>query len=244
MSKCLEIEHVSKRFGGLTAVKDVSFSHGDSDILGIIGPNGAGKTTLFDILSGMAKPSSGAIRFAGRRIDGLPIEKVAKLGIVKTFQASRPFASMSFLENVATAALARTSSKQRAWAIAEEKLALTGLSDHLHSPARGASTGQRKRLEIARLLALEPRLMLLDEPFGGVDMSAIEKLIELMLTIRNAGVDILVIEHNIAAISRLATRLIAMNLGAIIADGPPEEVTINPLVIQAYLGGDEASHAA
>lgn len=174
----------------------------------------------------------------------MPLEAVAKRGIVKTFQASRPFASMSFLENVAVAALATVTSKRRAWATAEEKLAISGLTEQMHSPARGASTGQRKRLEIARLLALQPRLMILDEPFGGVDMPAIEKLIKLLLTIHDQGIGILVIEHNIAAISRLANRLIAMNLGAIIADGRPEEVTSDPVVIEAYVGGGEADHAA
>jgi branched-chain amino acid transport system ATP-binding protein len=239
----LKIGNVRCAFGGLVAVNGVTFTQTGDEILGIIGPNGAGKSTLFNMIAGMAKPTFGTIAFQGRRIDGLPCEKVARLGLAKTFQTSRLFPSMSFLENVATAALARMSSKRRAWQIAEEKLALTGLSDHRHSPARGASTGQRKRLEIARLLALEPRLMLLDEPFGGVDMAAIEGLIELLLSVRSGGIAILIIEHNLGAISRLANRLIAMNLGAIIADGSPQDVTSNPAVIRAYLGDDESSHA-
>jgi ABC-type branched-subunit amino acid transport system ATPase component len=240
----LRIDNVRCEFGGLVAVNDVSFTQKEDEILGIIGPNGAGKSTLFNMIAGMTKPVSGTIMFQGRRIDGVASEKVARLGLVKTFQTSRLFASMSFLENVATAALAKTTNKRHAWQVAEEKLALTGLSDHRHSPARGASTGQRKRLEIARLLALEPRLMLLDEPFGGVDMVAIEELIELLLTLRSSGIAILIIEHNLGAISRLVGRLIAMNLGAIIADGRPEEVTSNPTVIRAYLGDDDSNHAA
>lgn len=244
MADFLSIEQVTRTFGGLVAVNDVTFGQADGEILGIIGPNGAGKSTLFNMIAGMTKPSSGRITFQSRRIDGVPAEKVARLGIAKTFQTSRPFVSMSFVENVATAAFARTRDKRRAWSIAEDKLALTGLGAHAHSPARGASTGQRKRLEIARLLALEPRLLLLDEPFGGVDMAAIESLMALLQSIRKAGVTILVIEHNLGAVSRLADRLIAMHLGAIIADGRPEDVTRSPAVVKAYLGDVEDGDAA
>jgi len=245
MADFLKVEQVNRRFGGLVAVNDVSFSQPSGQILGIIGPNGAGKSTLFNMIAGMTKPTTGHIWFEGRRIDGLAAERIARLGVLKTFQTSRPFASMSFLENVATAAFVRTRDKRQAWRIAEEKLGLTGLAEHRSSPARGASTGQRKRLEIARLLAAEPRQILLDEPFSGVDIAAIEGLIGLLQSIREAGVTILVIEHNLGAVTRLADRLIAMNLGAIIAEGAPEAVTNDPVVVRAYLGdeGDDDSAA-
>lgn len=244
MANYLKVEQISRRFGGLVAVNDVSFRQPSGQILGIIGPNGAGKSTLFNMIAGMIRPTAGQIWFENRRVDGMPAERIARLGIVKTFQTSRPFASMTFLENVATAAFARTSDKRQAWRVAEQKLGLTELADQCDLPARGASTGQRKRLEIARLLALEPRLILLDEPFGGVDMAAIEGLIVLLRSIREAGVTILVIEHNLGAITRLADRLIAMNLGSIIAEGTPESVTHDPLVVRAYLGDEGADDAA
>ncbi|MDP2620555.1 MAG: ABC transporter ATP-binding protein [Hyphomicrobiales bacterium] len=240
----LRIEQVSRRFGGLVAVNDVSFSQPAGQILGIIGPNGAGKSTLFNMIAGMIRPTTGRIWFEDRRIDGMPAERIARLGIVKTFQTSRPFGSMTFLENVATAAFAGTNDKRKAWRVAEQKLGLAELADQCDLPARGASTGQRKRLEIARLLAVEPRMILLDEPFGGVDIAAIEGLIALLRSIREAGVTILVIEHNLGAVTRLADRLIAMNLGSIIAEGTPESVTHDPLVVRAYLGDDGADDAA
>jgi branched-chain amino acid transport system ATP-binding protein len=244
MADFLRVEEVNRRFGGLVAVNQVSFSQPAGQILGIIGPNGAGKSTLFNMIAGMIRPSAGRIWFETRRVDGMPAERIARLGIVKTFQTSRPFASMTFLENVATAAFARTNDKRQAWRNAEEKLGLTGLADQHDLVARGASTGQRKRLEIARLLAVEPRLMLLDEPFGGVDIAAIEGLITLLQSIRKTGVTILVIEHNLGAVMRLADRLIAMNLGSIIAEGTPNSVTNDPMVVRAYLGDDGADNAA
>lgn len=238
MVEFLRVERVNRRFGGLVAVNDVSFSQPSGQILGIIGPNGAGKSTLFNMIAGMTRPTTGQIWFEEERIDGMAAERIAQRGLLKTFQTSRPFASMTFLENVATAAFVRTRDKRKAWRIAEEKLSLTGLAEHRCSPARGASTGQRKRLEIARLLAAAPRQILLDEPFGGVDIAAIEGLIALLRSIRDAGVTILVIEHNLGAVTRLADRLIAMNLGAIIAEGAPDAVTSDPRVVKAYLGDE------
>jgi branched-chain amino acid transport system ATP-binding protein len=244
MADFLNVEHATRRFSGLLAVNNVSFRQSAGEIVGIIGPNGAGKSTLFNMITGMLRPTGGRISFEGHRIDGMLPEQVARLGIARSFQTSRPFGSMSFLENVAVAALARTRDKRQAWRIAEQQLDLTGLSEDRHRPAHGASTGQRKRLEIARLLALEPKLALLDEPFGGVDFGAIEGLIDLLQSIRKAGKTILVIEHNLGAVSRLVDRLIAMALGSILVEGNADTVIRDPAVVRAYLGEEPADHDA
>ncbi|WP_424139169.1 ABC transporter ATP-binding protein [Roseomonas chloroacetimidivorans] len=243
MTTILEVDRLSRRFGGLVAVREVSLTLGQGEILGIIGPNGAGKTTLFNMLAGAVAPSSGEVHLKGRRITGCPLDMVARLGMVKTFQTARLFGSMSFLENVVVAAFSRTRDTRHARAVAEEKLALVGLAEHRLNPARGASTGQRKRLEIARALAVEPHVLLLDEPFAGVDLSAINGLIDLLQRIRSSGVSILLIEHNLEAIRSLADRLIAMAMGRKIADGDPLAVTTDPRVVRAYLG-DEIIDAA
>ena len=244
MSDFLRVERLVCRFGGLVAVRDISFAQNEGEILGIIGPNGAGKSTVFNMIAGAERPTSGEVLFRGERITGLPLDAIARRGLVKTFQTSRPFASMTFLENVMTAAFAVTRVKARAIAKAEEALRVVELAEHAESPAKGASTGQRKRLEVARALAVEPRLLLLDEPFGGVDMAAIESLIALFRRIRDEGVTILLIEHNLAAVQRVADRVLAMNLGAKIAEGKPPDVVRDAAVVRAYLGDEEGSDAA
>jgi branched-chain amino acid transport system ATP-binding protein len=244
MQEILRVDGLSRRFGGLVAVRDVSFVQTRGEILGVIGPNGAGKSTLFDMIAGATQADSGTVTFEGTPTSGKSQSRLAQLGIVKTFQTSRPFISMTFLENTMMAAFVRTSDKSAARAAAEEMLQFVGLSEHAATPARGASTGQRKRLELARALATKPKLLLLDEPFGGVDMAAIEILIELLHRIREAGITILFVEHNLEAVHRLADRTVAMNLGAKIAEGPPAAVIADPRVVKAYLGDDEAADAA
>ena len=244
MGDFLRAEGLVHRFGGLVAVRDVSFAQAEGEILGIIGPNGAGKSTLFNIIAGAVRPASGAVLFRGERISGQPLDRVARRGLVKTFQTSRPFASMSFLENVVTAAFARTRDKKAAIATAEAALRVVGLAEDAARPAKGASTGQRKRLELARALAVKPKLLLLDEPFGGVDVTAIDSLVALFRRIRDEGVTILLIEHNLEAVQTFADRLIAMNLGAKIAEGRPGDVVHDAAVVRAYLGDEEATDAA
>lgn len=244
MADFLRVEGLSRRFGGLLAVRDVSFVQARGEILGVIGPNGAGKSTLFDMIAGATQPDSGMVTFEGVPTAGKSQSRQAQMGIVKTFQTSRPFTSMTFLENVMTAAFTRTLDKNAAREASEEMLQFVGLSEHAATPARGASTGQRKRLELARALATRPKLLLLDEPFGGVDMAAIENLIALLHRIRAAGVTILFVEHNLDAVHRLADRVVAMNLGAKIAEGPPAHVVADPQVVKAYLGDDETADAA
>jgi branched-chain amino acid transport system ATP-binding protein len=238
MTALLEIRNVSHAFGGLRALNDVSLTLDDGEVLGIIGPNGAGKSTLFNVMTGHIRPDSGEVEFGGRAVRGLPPEEMARLGVVKTFQTPRPFRSMNLAENVAVALLMRLRSVRAARAGALRHLEQVGLGDQAYLPARGASTGQRKRLEIARALATEPRVLLLDEPFGGLDIASIEQLIELLRSIRASGVTLLVIEHNLEAVQRLVDRIIALNLGEKIAEGAPAAVTANPRVVQAYLGAE------
>jgi branched-chain amino acid transport system ATP-binding protein len=213
------------------------------EILGIIGPNGAGKSTLFGVIGGQIRPDGGEILFDGRPIRGRSADTVAGLGLVRTFQTSRPFGSMTFLENVMVGALSRLASLAQARDEALRHLETVGLADRRDAPARGASTGQRKRLEIARALATAPRVLLLDEPFGGVDLAAIDTLIGLLQRIRAQGMTLLVIEHNLVAVQRVVDRLIAMNLGETIAEGAPAAVTGDPRVVNAYLGDEPAADA-
>ncbi|MGH6912611.1 MAG: ABC transporter ATP-binding protein [Geminicoccales bacterium] len=238
----LSVQSVSRAFGGLQALRDVSFAVGQAEIVGIIGPNGAGKSTLFNVVSGFIRPDRGRVLFDGRALEALSPDAVARAGLVKTFQTSRPFASMSFVDNVMIGALGDKGDLGAARREAERCLDLVGLSGFRDAPAKGASTGQRKRLDIARVLAARPRAILLDEPFGGVDVAAIDGLIALIGSIRAAGTTIVVIEHNLEAVRRLVDRLIAMNLGEKIAEGGPAEVTKDARVVRAYLGG-EAGHA-
>jgi branched-chain amino acid transport system ATP-binding protein len=239
----LSVHNVSRAFGGLQAVNSVSLDVAPDEILGIIGPNGAGKSTLFNLIAGQIKPDSGAVEFDGDRVTGLPVEVVARRGLVKTFQTSRPFGTLTFLENVMVAALSHAPSIAAARRIAIEQLDTVGLIGRADVPAAWASTGQRKRLEIARALATRPRLLLLDEPFGGVDLPSVDTLIELLQKVRGSGVTLIVIEHNLEAVHRLVDRLVAMHLGEVIAAGAPEQVTRDPRVVQAYLGASEPAHA-
>lgn len=231
----LEVRNLSVSFGGLLALSDVSFELRSGEILGLIGPNGAGKSTLFNAISGYVRRDVGSISFAGIDIGSATPEAIARAGMVKTFQTSRPFPSMTFSENVEVGALSKTNDLRKAREIAGACLAQVGLLDRAAVSASGASTGQRKRLEIARALATSPRVLLLDEPFGGVDLNAIDALVALLHDLRAQGLTLFVIEHNIEAVHRLVDRVIAMDLGTIIAAGSAESVTRNERVINAYM---------
>jgi branched-chain amino acid transport system ATP-binding protein len=239
----LSVRGAALAFGGLQALGGVDLDLAEGSITGVIGPNGAGKTTLFNVIAGL-RPDAGRIELGGADITGWAAERIARAGFVKTFQTSRPFASMSFVENVSVGALVRLRDVGAARREALRCLELVGLGDKHDTPSSGASTGQRKRLEIARALATGPRLLMLDEPFGGVDIAAVASLVELLKRIRADGVTVFLIEHNLEAVHLLVDRLIAMNFGKVVTEGPPETVTNDPRVIRAYLGlTEEAAHA-
>ncbi len=242
MTPLLRVRSIAKTFGGLQAVKQVSFDLEAGAILGIIGPNGAGKSTLFNIISGQLAPDAGGVEFDGRSIAGRSSEAIARMGLSKTFQTSRPFGTMTFLENVMVGALSQGVRLAKARTLAEGHLDTVGLSPKADELAAWASTGQRKRLDIARALATRPRLLLLDEPFGGVDLPSVESLITLLRRLRADGVTLLVIEHNLDAVRLLVDRLIAMHLGEVIAEGAPDAVIGDPGVVQAYMGSSEGIH--
>ena len=244
MKTLLSVRGASLAFGGLQALKGVHFELVEGSITGVIGPNGAGKTTLFNVIAGSLRPDEGSIVLDGKDITGWAPERIARAGLVKTFQTSRPFASMSFMENVAVGALSRLRDVRSARLEAMRCLDLVGLADKHATPSSGASTGQRKRLEIARALASGPRVLMLDEPFGGVDLGAVAALVELLKRIRADNVTVFLIEHNLEAVHQLVDRLIAMNFGKTVTEGTAAEVTSDPRVVRAYLGLDEeAAHA-
>jgi branched-chain amino acid transport system ATP-binding protein len=232
----LTVSRVTKRFGGITANRDVSFDVAPGELVGIIGPNGSGKSTLFEVISGFYRPEEGEVRLDGTRLTGLSPDHICRLGVARTFQKLRPFAGLTVLDNVTIGALTRTRDVRHARERARDLLGRVGLAEKAGSHARTLSTGQRKRLELARALATEPRVLLLDEVTGGVDQRSIPGLVQLVRELHGGGLTLLVIEHNMRVITAVAQRIVALYLGEVIADGPPESVARNRRVVEAYLG--------
>ncbi|UGV27770.1 ABC transporter ATP-binding protein [Rhodopseudomonas boonkerdii] len=246
MSDLLEVKDVTKRFGGLTAVKNVSFNLKKGDFTGILGPNGAGKTTLFNILTGFMQPTSGTIHFNGELVRELAPYKVVNRGMARTFQLTRPFIGMNLLENVLVACMSpRASLDKDKEERARHLLVQVGLGGRDKEPVETLPYGDLRRLEIARALATRPDLLLLDEPFAGLGSSEIEQLAQLIRRLhREENLTILLIEHKLREFMALVSRVIAMNFGEIIAIGSPEDIVKNEKVIEAYIGKTEEAHAS
>ncbi len=232
----LKVENLSKAFGGIHANENISFEIQAGEILGIIGPNGAGKSTLFDLITGFTRPDSGSVVFDGREIFGLRPDIISRMGVGRTFQKLKPFADLTLLENVMIGAFAHEPDIRHARDKALEILEFVDLLEKRHHFARELSTGQRKRLELARAMATEPRLLLMDEVTGGVDQKTIPGLVELIKKMRDAGVTIATIEHNINIIMEISDHILALDQGRRIAFGPPREIQNDQRVIDAYLG--------
>jgi branched-chain amino acid transport system ATP-binding protein len=240
----LSVERISKRFGGLLAVDEASLSASAGVVTGLIGPNGAGKTTLFSLISGFEKPSAGKVFFAGRNTTGLAPHDLAKAGIARTFQIVQPFGGLSVGDNIAVGARLRHPQRRDALAKAVAVSRFVGLVDRLEAPAASLTIAGRKRLELARALATEPKLLLLDEVLAGLNPSEIRDLLPIIKEIRRSGVAVLMIEHVMQAVMSLCETLYVLAQGRIIATGAPQQVVKDPRVVEAYLGRGAAERLA
>lgn len=249
--KLLQLDNLSKKFGGVTAISGLSFSVEEGSIHAVIGPNGAGKSTLFNVISGLYAPSSGHMRLAGRSLDGLDVVALSRLGVARTFQKIRIFKTLNAIENVIMGSHyasthedwrtlfgggATRRARERRRSQAASCLALLGLGDQAHARADTLSYGQQRMLEIARSLATRPRLLLLDEPAAGLNLAEAEELVDRIRKIRELGITVMLVEHNMDMIMDIADEIMVMNFGEKLAQGTPAQVQSNPVVMSAYLG--------
>jgi len=232
----IDVRQLRKEFGGLVAVSDVDFSVERGSISSLIGPNGAGKTTLFNCITGYYPPTRGDVLFKGRRLNGLEPDQVCKLGMARTWQKVRPLAKMTVLDNVMVGALARTASLHEARRVAHEQLDVVRLDHKSASLAGGLPIGERKKLEVARVLATRPELLLLDEVMGGLNPAESEEIIQLILDLKKRGLTQMVIEHDMKAIMRISDRIVVLNSGEKLAEGLPQDIVKNRDAVTAYLG--------
>lgn len=235
----LVVEGVSQDFGGVRALNRVSFEVAEGEMLGLIGPNGAGKTTLMNLISGVHRPTEGAIRFAGQPLRGHRADVINHMGIARTFQVPKPFVGMSVRENVMTASLfggdpARSAPDRRE--SVDEALELVGLAGRAELAAEALNVAGRKRLELARVLSMRPRLLLLDEVMAGLNLKEVEAVMEVIRRVNDGGVTVVLIEHVMKAVMGLATRIVVLHHGQVLAQGTPAAVTRNAEVVAAYLG--------
>lgn len=236
MAKLIELDALGVRFGGLRAVDSISLAVEEHEIFGLLGPNGAGKTTLFNMIAGVQRPSSGRILYKGTDITRRSVPWRARNGIARTFQITQPFANLTVLENVIIGGMLNENRMSVIRSEAEEIIAYVGLSEKRDMLAQSLSTGQRKRLELARALATRPTLLLMDEVTGGVDQPSIPGFVELVASLRHRGITTILIEHNMDIVSALCGRLLFMNQGRMLVEGTPEQVLNHPDVGSLYLG--------
>ncbi|HEY6699443.1 MAG TPA: ABC transporter ATP-binding protein [Pseudolabrys sp.] len=236
MPEALIIRNLSKRFGGLRAVQDVSFSVNEGETVALIGPNGAGKTTSFNLITGFYRPDTGSVSAFGREIVGLRPHDICAHGLARTFQVAKPFGAMTVLANVMTGAFLRNKHIDVARKSAREAIAFVGLSAKEHSPARDLTTIDQRRLEMARALATQPRLLLLDEVMAGLNPSEVDQAVALVGKLSKRGLTIVIVEHVMRAIMAVARHIVVLDHGQKIAEGNPNEIVANQDVIRAYLG--------
>jgi len=240
MVEALTVSGLNKRFGGLRAVQDLSFSVSEGQAVAIIGPNGAGKTTCFNLITGFIRPDTGSIKAFGKEIAGLSAHRVCAEGLARTFQVARPFGKMTVLDNVVTGALLRDKNLHAARKRAREAVEFAGLGHQERRQACDLNTIDQRRLELARALATGPRLLLLDEVMAGLNAAEINQAIALVGQLRARGLTVVIVEHVMRAVMAVAEHIVVLDHGQKIAEGKPADIAVNPLVISAYLGSSYA----